>query len=129
MKGTAENERYFGPFENIRSPGYPLLANIMGRHGEIAIFRKFSALNILNLMSMQAELLELEDDLKDQLEALDTPSAKQVLLQDFYEVRNQTEAKELRDKMKEIQTKLYEYSKCIVLNFFSQALFVVKFSS
>ncbi|CAG8982356.1 hypothetical protein HYALB_00014055 [Hymenoscyphus albidus] len=113
MESNTE-EKYFGPFENIQSPGYPILADMMGRVGEIAIFRKFGALNILNLMSMQAELLQLEDDLKDILEAFDGTTPKQLFLQDFYEVRNQEDGKELRDQMKEIKAKLNEYNSALL---------------
>jgi hypothetical protein len=34
----------------------------MGRSGELAIFRKFGDLNMLSLMSLQAELVELRDE-------------------------------------------------------------------
>lgn len=44
--------------------GYPKLANLMGPYPEIAIFRRFSSLTMLNLMSLQAELLEIEDKLQ-----------------------------------------------------------------
>jgi hypothetical protein len=38
------------------------LAQVMGRSDELASFRKFSDLNMLSLMSLQAELVELRED-------------------------------------------------------------------
>lgn len=43
--------------------GYHKLASFMASENESAIFRRFTRLNLLNLMSLQAELMELEEDL------------------------------------------------------------------
>jgi hypothetical protein len=43
--------------------GYPKVAKMMEEFPEAAIFRKFTALRALQLMSLQAELLDLEDQL------------------------------------------------------------------
>ncbi|KAF2187509.1 hypothetical protein K469DRAFT_725452 [Zopfia rhizophila CBS 207.26] len=43
--------------------GYPELASLMGSHMEVAIFRRFSTLNIQNLLHMQAELMHIEQEL------------------------------------------------------------------
>jgi len=51
----------YGTPEN---PGYHTLASIIGKNSEYAVFRKFSSLNAINLMSLQAELLELEHQYK-----------------------------------------------------------------
>jgi hypothetical protein len=40
--------------------GYPKLARHMGASPEIAIFRRFGALNAQNLLYLQAELVHLE---------------------------------------------------------------------
>lgn len=48
------------------APGYPRLASLMGAHPEIATFRRFGALNALNLLYMQAELTDLENSLHKQ---------------------------------------------------------------
>jgi hypothetical protein len=40
--------------------GYPKLADYMGRYNDVAIFRRFRTLNMLNLLSLQAELVDLE---------------------------------------------------------------------
>jgi hypothetical protein len=99
---TTANEE-FGPFEDLKATGYPQLADLMGRHGEIAIFRKFGALNILNLMSLQAELLDLQEDLKN----LYQNDQSHTTLRDFYAMRNSPLHQE---KMVEIREKLREYS-------------------
>jgi hypothetical protein len=39
---------------------YTELAHLMGKHPDVAIFRRFSALNAKNLLYLQAELVELE---------------------------------------------------------------------
>ena len=44
--------------------GYAKLASIMGSHPEVAILRRFGALNAQNLLYLQAELVALEDDLR-----------------------------------------------------------------
>jgi len=47
---------------NYKPQGYHRLARVMGGSSELAIFRKFNDLNILSLMSLQAELVELRDE-------------------------------------------------------------------
>ncbi|KAL8940199.1 MAG: hypothetical protein Q9216_002950 [Gyalolechia sp. 2 TL-2023] len=42
---------------------YNRLASMIARHGEAAVFRRFDALNIKNLLYMQAELVHLEAEL------------------------------------------------------------------
>ena len=44
--------------------GYAKLASLMGPHPEVAILRRFGALNAQNLLYLQAELVALEDDLR-----------------------------------------------------------------
>lgn len=45
--------------------GYHRLAHLMGNFSETAIFRRFSTLNMVNLLTLQAELLDLETQLHD----------------------------------------------------------------
>jgi hypothetical protein len=45
--------------------GYLKLAYLMALAPEVAIFRKFGLLNVLNLLRQQAELQDLEEKLKD----------------------------------------------------------------
>ncbi|KAL8988652.1 MAG: hypothetical protein Q9169_008518, partial [Polycauliona sp. 2 TL-2023] len=44
---------------------YTKLAAMMANHAEAGIFRRFDNLNIKNLLYMQAELVDLEDELHD----------------------------------------------------------------
>ncbi|KAH8165634.1 hypothetical protein CIB48_g2605 [Xylaria polymorpha] len=46
--------------------GYPRLASLMGAHPEMATFRRFGSLNALNLLYLQAELVDLENKLLKQ---------------------------------------------------------------
>ena len=45
--------------------GYPRMARMMGKSDELAIFRRFNDVNVLSLLSLQAEILELRDNLYD----------------------------------------------------------------
>ncbi|KAK8038926.1 hypothetical protein PG993_007337 [Apiospora rasikravindrae] len=45
--------------------GYSLLADFISRSPENAIFRKFGLLNTINLLRLQAELVDLEQQLDD----------------------------------------------------------------
>ena len=45
-------------------PGYERLAQFMGRHPEVATFRRFGALNAQIILYLQAELTYLEHDLR-----------------------------------------------------------------
>ena len=44
--------------------GYNQLAALMGKHHDMAIFRRFSVLNSKNLLYMQGELVHLETELE-----------------------------------------------------------------
>ena len=44
--------------------GYVKLSSLMGAYPEVAIFRRFRALNAQNLVYLQAELVALEKDLR-----------------------------------------------------------------
>lgn len=44
--------------------GYAKVADLMGQHAELSIFRRFRFLNMLNLLYYQAELTELELELQ-----------------------------------------------------------------
>jgi hypothetical protein len=44
--------------------GHAKVAALMGAHPEVAIFRRFGAMNAQNLLYLQAELIELECKLK-----------------------------------------------------------------
>lgn len=44
--------------------GYSRLAGLMGKHHDLAIFRRFAVLNAKSLLFMQGELVHLEAELK-----------------------------------------------------------------
>lgn len=48
-----------------RPKGYPMLAGLMGRRPQMGIYRRFAYLNAQNLLYMQAELVVLENQLKE----------------------------------------------------------------
>ena len=45
--------------------GYPAFAEVMSTNDCLGIFRRFSTLNVLNLLYMQAEISDLELELED----------------------------------------------------------------
>lgn len=45
--------------------GYAKLASLMGANPEVAILRRFGAMNAQNLLYLQAELVALENELRD----------------------------------------------------------------
>lgn len=54
------------PNQSARWPArsYSSLAELLGRHDGMAIYRRFATLNAQNLLYLQSELIGLEDDLK-----------------------------------------------------------------
>lgn len=45
--------------------GYEKVADLMARHDEFAIVRRFRSLNMQNVLYLQAEVLHLEEELTD----------------------------------------------------------------
>ncbi|KAF2470010.1 uncharacterized protein BDR25DRAFT_226673 [Lindgomyces ingoldianus] len=89
--------------------GYHKLAEMMGQSNDLAIFRKFGDLNVLSLMSYQAELIELRDEFysicKD-----DFKSGKDFALdfQSLFSSRASTNDFQYT-KLMEIRAKIHEY--------------------
>jgi len=95
-----------------RFPGYDRLAEIMGGpESKYAIFRRFGALNMLNLMSLQAELVILEDDLRIIISS-NQPNEEQRLLNQSFVLLHASKKPNhhQREKLEEIRKKLKEYS-------------------
>lgn len=44
--------------------GYAKIADLMGHHSLLAIFRRFGRLNVQNVLYLQAKLTHLEEDLE-----------------------------------------------------------------
>lgn len=95
-------------------PGYPKLGGRMGLVPEMAMFRRFGALNSQVLLYMQSELIHLESELRE-LELEDSRSSqsyKSKYSRDYFFLHNPTtpgDDRQLRLVM-EIKAKLKEYS-------------------
>ncbi|KAL5327905.1 hypothetical protein ACEPPN_005611 [Leptodophora sp. 'Broadleaf-Isolate-01'] len=108
---TKDVPKATGTFEGIDTPGYPKLADLMAQYNQAAIFRRFRSLNLFNLMRMQAELVELEDRLRETFKS--NEKGNPFLLQDFFEMSN-SEDDELRDLLVKIDQTLQNYNKCLL---------------
>lgn len=105
--------------------GYPAVAEAMSTNDGLDIFRRFSALNALNLLYMQAEILDLELDLQDI--AAEDRNAEPSTASNRERRKYHLSAKALRDsvrregdqlqwkKMLEIRKLLKQYSKMLTL--------------
>lgn len=96
--------------------GYSQLSGVMAAHPEIAVFRTFAILNTQNLLYHQAELVHLEEELRDIAEedrTSDDPSRK-VCDTSWLSLSKSVEAGGdpfQWQKILEIRSKLAEYSK------------------
>lgn len=91
--------------------GYTKLASLMGENPEIAIFRRFSALNAKNLLYLQAELVNLEARL--QRYAADGANAKNGVYEtDWFALSRSEKDGDQRqwETFLNIRAKLKEYS-------------------
>lgn len=105
--------------------GYAKIASIMGSHPEVAVLRRFGALNAQNLLYLQAELVALEQDLRA-ISAQDSTSREQhraSYSRDWYSLsRSQNHTTGGEDAGKQwktvllIREKLKEYSRSSCLN-------------
>jgi hypothetical protein len=120
--------------------GYHKLALLMTSQDDLAMFRRFTKLNMLNLMSLQAELMELENELSNNWDALELRDPETPYSLNFNLLRKKGESLIIRDKtsrneeflepkdlpdllsltLLKTRTKLNEYSKeQLVLSLFS----------
>ncbi len=92
--------------------GYPRLAALMGKEKDVAIFRRFDDLNMLCLLSLQAEIVQLETEFKIECIADDTSGLRPALEYsgNFKLARNNTSAQ--HTKLKTIRELIREYSEC-----------------
>lgn len=100
--------------------GYAKIAQLMGRHDEFAMLRRFGALNMQNLLYMQAELTYLEEDLKN-LACHDPQDVDKFFARDWWSLSQSENDEELTQwqKFLEIRGKLKEYSMSYIENCFS----------
>jgi hypothetical protein len=99
-------------------PGYPKLSGRMGMVPEMAIFRRFGALNAQMLLYMQSELIHLEEELR-KLELEDSRSEQsyksKYSCDCFFLYTSTTEGDDRQLRLVlEIKAKLKEYSKHMV---------------
>jgi hypothetical protein len=92
--------------------GYEKLALLMGRHDEFAMFRRFRALNMQNLLYLQAELTELEDQHKRLVCRDSGDPNKNYYAKDWWSLSQSDvdEEREQWEKFLDIRDKLKEYS-------------------
>lgn len=98
--------------------GYPRLASLMGNEKEAAIFRRFDDLNILSLLALQAEIIDLDKDLRrecridDLLSNGQQPQQQQpdpLVNSENFKQSRESDSAQYR-KIKELRHKLKEYS-------------------
>ncbi|MCJ1363202.1 hypothetical protein MMC16_002309 [Acarospora aff. strigata] len=95
----------------LRTMGYTNLASLMGKNPEVAIFRRFSALNAKNLLYLQAELVNLEARL--QRYAADSANSRNGVYEiDWFALSRSEKDGDRRqwDTFLEIRAKLKEYN-------------------
>lgn len=121
--------------------GYPQLSSVMTSHPELAISRTFMALNLRNLLYMQAELMHLERELQMIVqEDTQSPEPKRQALQtDWLSLEKSLGEGGEPDqwaKVLEIRRKLEHYSKIltgprtnIVANAYRRRLYAVASST
>lgn len=92
--------------------GYHRLADLMSRYSEAAVFRRFGALNMLNLLSLQAELIDLQDQFHDMwAEDDDSSDPNEKQFSTYFRLLRGAEDSFQYEKLNEIRKKLHEYSK------------------
>ena len=114
---TSQNNAVRSPIDEVlrRKPeGYHKLAEtIMGPYPELTIVRRFRALNALSLLSLQAELTQLEFELKlvSQQDDESADTSIQNLSSSFEAQLGRTEAARPQwDSIVKMRAKLKEYS-------------------
>ena len=97
--------------------GYPKLASLMSIVPETAIFRRFDALALLNILRLQAELQDMEEELKEIIRE-DDRSGNEVRqkcsldfrhMRDFQDTTDDAQQSLQHDHLLEIGKKLTEY--------------------
>ncbi|KAL8849833.1 MAG: hypothetical protein Q9221_005171 [Calogaya cf. arnoldii] len=97
---------------------YTKLASMMANHAEAAIFRRFDTLNLKSLLYMQAELVDLEDQLHD-IESEDKKSGDPNKVQFSSSVKALRKPTGTREnvqwmKYKEVQDKMHAYNDALL---------------
>lgn len=92
--------------------GYAKIAHLMGEHPEFAIFRRFRALNMQNLLYLQAEIIHLEAELRRLAREDMKHGGRQDHPHDWWSLSQGQEEGDAKqwEKVLEIREKLEEYS-------------------
>jgi hypothetical protein len=94
--------------------GYAKVAELMGRHPELAIIRKFKTANLQNLLYMQAEITYIEEELR-QIETRDIRHGqpRESFAHDWWFLANAETAEDSEQwsKVLELRKSLEQYSK------------------
>ncbi|KAB8754758.1 hypothetical protein FH972_026549 [Carpinus fangiana] len=95
------------------SGDYHGLSNFMGRWPALCIFRRFSTLNVQNILFLQAELAHLEEELLDIRESRSTlpDTEKDDVTKDWQALQSQPDEYRI---VEEIRTRLCEYNEALV---------------
>lgn len=102
--------------------GYPKLGRLMAAYPEVAIFKRFGALNAENLLYLQAEIQDLEIALRKQQneDLASTHRDRTMYCRDWWSLKESggTEAEQGNDGRQwelilKIRQKITEYSKCL----------------
>jgi hypothetical protein len=108
------NNKSFIYVAGAEHDGYPTLAWLMSSYPDKAVFRRFGELNLLNLLRLQAELQEMEHQLKvirkEDAESRDPTRA--CYAKDFRAMRDNQELgdSEQYELLIQVGLKLQEYS-------------------
>ena len=92
--------------------GYHKLAKLMGTYHEAALFRRFGPLTMLSLLSLQADLVDIEGQLHDTVKYDDIYEDPKIASwsSDFYELRNTpVHHPRQRELIEEARVKLLQY--------------------
>ncbi|KAK0744195.1 hypothetical protein B0T18DRAFT_330447 [Schizothecium vesticola] len=95
-----------------KDQGYAKVAALMAKHDEFAMFRRFKKLNCLNLLYLQAEIMELEDSL-DTLSATDGSEAHRKQFASDWQYLSQKQDNKHHpqwDKVLHLRERLTEYN-------------------
>ena len=96
----------------MANEGYAKISRLMSQHGELAIFRRFSQLNLQSLLYLQAELTHLEADLRRVAVRDHADPNRAIYAQHWWYLAQseEDEEKDQWDKVLQIREKLKEYS-------------------
>ena len=97
----------------MNQDGYHRLATLMSEDQSIAIFRRFDYVNMLSLLSLQAEIQELQEDFRFQCDRdrFSGDQQKQMYSRWFQQLRESEDGKSAQyEKLKHLRERLSEYS-------------------